>query len=109
MSDAHALTPREQAALSQLERETERTDPRLARCLRSGRIGLVGFSPLRWSPVVYLIVGGLLCVVGVGLDVGSAVFWGTAALASAVWRSRSARRVLRSAWDAWSRTVDGSV
>ena len=91
-----SLNPEERAMLRRLEENMEREEPALAERLRTGRRRwLTACSPANWAATAYLLIGACFLLLGVALDVPSAVLGGLAALGLAAWKSSSAREAVR--------------
>ena len=83
---------RQRIALRRLARQIRQQDPELARMLSPGGTGRVPALRFTTVPTVgYAAVGTALLLAGMFLGVGSAVFWGAAAIAAAALRRRLAQ------------------
>ena len=86
---------RQRTTLRRLARQIRQQDPELARLLSPGGPGRV--PALRFTSVTtagYAAIGGVLLLAGLFLGVGSAVLWGTVAIAAAALRRRVGLRPL---------------
>jgi hypothetical protein len=68
------LTPRERLVLRRLGEQLWEEDPGLAaRLHRPGTPALVRYSPLRWPAPAYLVLAVVWLVLGIALEVDSAI------------------------------------
>jgi hypothetical protein len=101
------LTSGERRALRRLDEQLSQEAPELAAALRRPAVpATVRWSPLRWSAVVYLVLAVVLLVIGVLLEVDSAVAASMGCLVAAGVRMLCTHRELRGLLaDARSRTT----